>query len=98
VNDSQNFEIHVYDIQRCGKGMARGEPCNRKAVAVHVRADHSPPLVLWLCRTHHAEAVDDSKPRNSGAPVKACIHGVLIGTPCEACDRMVFGPGGGKAS
>ena len=55
-----DVEIQAYPIQRCGKGRALGQECNRKASHVHVRADASPPLVLWMCKKCHAESVQES--------------------------------------
>lgn len=53
-------DVHVYPIELCGKGRSGGKPCNRKAAVAHIRADVQPPLVLWMCRKHNAEAVADS--------------------------------------
>lgn len=55
-----DVEVQSYEIERCGKGRSVGRRCNRRATHVHVRADTYPPLVLWMCRACHEEAVRES--------------------------------------
>lgn len=55
-----DVEIQAYAVERCGKGRAVGQRCNRKASHVHVRTDVTPPAVLWICKKCHAEAIRSS--------------------------------------
>ncbi len=62
LNASWSVEILAFPIGRCGKGAAKGTPCNRPAAYAHVRSDQHPPLILWVCSQCHDEAAQAAAP------------------------------------